>query len=282
MNTEISLLTLPICYGAVYKAIFPINNRVLKPVWPVPKAIFFDFLGLLNTAPIETILEAPCPFWEGKQVKDTHLLVLIPSHVAGNPLTLEYLGELIQSPQGGHRTKYDWGSDHLAQTDTDTRSQSPGSSYWVLITKAVLPGSCKKSYQEQCALVEGCKIRTGLAYKVPTALEATVVMALHHVSSGTALGPYTRCWDENHNDTDYHLAVGSDPFGGVDSSNYTSLNSSNLSSMGYFRNLQSSAELASSVGDPDHDARILLHKVHRNHQDASLGALAARPLAKQA
>ena len=249
---------------------------------------FFDFLGLLNTAPIETILEAPCPFWEGKQVKDTHLLVLIPSHVAGNPLTLEYLGELIQSPQGDdYGAKYDWGLGDLAQPDTDIRSQSPGSSYWVLITKGMLPGSCKKSYQEQCALVQGYESRTGLAYKVPTALEATVVMALHHVSSGEHLysdhpNMCTRCWDKNHNDTDYHLAVESAPFGGIDSSNYTSLNSSNLSSMGYFRNLQSSAELASSVGDPDHDARILLHKVHRNHQDASLGALAARPLAEQA
>ena len=46
-------------------------------------------------------MHRPCPFWEGKRVKETHLLVVIPELVAGKALALDYLGELIQSPQGG-------------------------------------------------------------------------------------------------------------------------------------------------------------------------------------
>ena len=44
---------------------------------------------------IEEIMHRPCPFWKGKQVRDTHLLVLIPELGAGKALTLDYPGELI-------------------------------------------------------------------------------------------------------------------------------------------------------------------------------------------
>ena len=57
-------------------------------------------------------------------------------------------------------------------------NQSPDSSYGVLMTKDVLPGSRSKSYEDQYALVADHANRTGLSCKVPRALEATVVMLL--------------------------------------------------------------------------------------------------------
>ena len=47
-------------------------------------------------------MDTPCPFWEGKRVRDTHLLALIPSHVVGKPLTLDYLGKLSKDPKEGY------------------------------------------------------------------------------------------------------------------------------------------------------------------------------------
>ena len=152
----------------------------------------------LLPAGIGQILASPCPFWDGKQVRDTHLLVMMPKRVSGQPLTLDYLGELIQSPQGrGHATEYDFYSDAVREA---IGNQAAGSSYWVLMTKGVLPESLNKSYQDQCALVADHEKRTGLGYGVPGALEAAVVMLLLHVRSGERLYgddplTYTCCWE---------------------------------------------------------------------------------------
>ena len=169
---------------------------------------------------IKEIMDSPCPFWSGKQIKDTHLLALIPSRVGGKPLTLDYLGELIQSPKGGgHGTKYRYYSSYVRSA---IGSQSPSSSYWVLMTRDVLPESRNKRYQAQCALVADHAKRTGLGYEVPGALEAAVVMLLHHVRSGERLysdSPltYTRCRESVFvGDNDYPVVVGGFSSGGLD------------------------------------------------------------------
>ena len=134
---------------------------------------------------IVQMLDSPCPFWDGQQVRDTHLLVLIPKRVSGQEFTLNYLGELIKAPQGGsHATEYDF---YWNKASEAIGSQAAGSSYWVLMTKDVLPESRNKSYEEQCALVAAHAKRTGLGYEVPGALEAAVVILLHHARSGERL-----------------------------------------------------------------------------------------------
>ena len=165
---------------------------------------YYGAVGSVPSPPsgIDQILNSPCPFWRGKQVKETHLLALIPSHVGGKPLTLDYLGELIQSPKGGgHKTQYR-GGWYAKYVRPAIGNQSPGSSYWVLMTKDVLPESRSKRYEDQCALVADHANRTGLAYEVPGALEAAVVMLLHHVRSGERLysdspWTHTRCRDKD-------------------------------------------------------------------------------------
>ena len=178
---------------------------------------YFGDVGATPPLPdgIEEILNSPCPFWEGKQVRETHLLALIPAQVAGQPLTLDYLGELIQSPQwGGHATKYRYYWDGVREA---IGSQISGSSYWVLMTKDVLPESRAKSYADQYALVADQARRTGLAYEVPGALEAAIVVLLHYARSGERLysdnpWTYTSCWEKVGN---FQLAVGGFSSGGL-------------------------------------------------------------------
>ena len=181
-----------------------------KSVWDR----YYGNVGKVSSLPsgIDQILDSPCPFWEGKQVRDTHLLVLIPKRVSGQALTLDYLGELIKSPQGeGHATKY---REYYAG---DIGSQSPGRSYWVLMTKDVLPESRNKGYEDQRKLVADHAKHTGLGYKMPGVLEAAVVMLLHHVRSGERLygdnsWAYTRCREKVY---DFHRVVGGFSSGGL-------------------------------------------------------------------
>ena len=154
-------------------------------------------------------MHSPCPFWAGKQVQDTHLLVLIPERVAGKAMTLDYLGELIQSPQGdGYRTKYHFYWDDVRQA---IGSQGSGSSYWVLMTRDVLPGGRWKIYENQYKLVSDHAARTGLDYRLPSALDASVVMLLHHVKSGERLygdNPWTWTRYRDKNKYGWPVAVG--------------------------------------------------------------------------
>ena len=186
----------------------------------IDKSVWEHYFGAVGEEPafpadidIEAIMDSPCPFWEGRQVRDTHILALIPSHVGDDPLTLDYLKKLIQSPKrGGYGTKYRYYWDKVSKA---IGNQSPGSSYWVLMTKDVLPESHSKRYEDQRKLVEE---HAGLGYEVPGALEAAVVMLLHHVRSGERLysdspWTWTRCRDK---DTDgYPVDVGDFSSGGL-------------------------------------------------------------------
>jgi hypothetical protein len=166
------------------------------------------YFGSVDPAPplpvhIVATLNGPCPFWPGKAVKDTHLLVLIPSTVAGQPFSLNFLGTLTQHPKGGgYPTEYRYyDSDIREQFGT----QSPGYSYWVLMTREVLDGSRDKDYVSQKALVAYHASRTGLPYRLPGVLEAATAILSHYVRSGERLytndpWTYTRCqelvaWD---------------------------------------------------------------------------------------
>ena len=203
---------------------------LMRPV--LDASLWERYYGAVGSVPsppsgIDQVMNSPCPFWRGKQVKETHLLALIPSHVGGKPLTLDYLGELIKSPKGdGCKTQYR-GDRYAKYVRPAIGNQSPGSSYWVLMTKDVLPESRNKRYEGQRKLVADHANRTGLAYEVPGALEAAVLMLLHHVRSGERLysdspWTYTRCRDKD-KDGD-PVVVGGFSSGGlfVDHSDYFS------------------------------------------------------------
>jgi hypothetical protein len=186
------------------------------------------YFGEVEPAPdlpgyIDDILDSACPFWPEKQVKDTHLLVLMPATVDGEPFTLNLLGELIQRPKnGGHETKY---SCYTYAVKAQFGAASPTASYWLLMTRDVLPGSRDKSYSDQKELVADYARRTGLPYELPKALEVATAILTHHVRDGERLysaspWTYTRCqelirsaWEAG---TEYPIIVGGFDSPGLD------------------------------------------------------------------
>jgi hypothetical protein len=118
-------------------------------------------------------------------VKDTHLLVLIPSRVSGDPFSLNLLGELIKHPKGGgHPIRYRY---YDAGVQKELGAQSPEGAYWVLMTREVLGGSRRKDYASQKALIAAHASKKGLFYELPRALAAATVMLSHYVRTGKRL-----------------------------------------------------------------------------------------------
>jgi hypothetical protein len=159
------------------------------------------YFGDVGSAPdlpsdMVTILDGPCPFWPHKKVRDTHLLVLIPATVGGVPFTLNGLGELVKHPShGGHRTEY--GCYH-ERVKAQIGKESPPRSYWLLMTRDVLPGSGSKVYEAQEEMVAAHAGRESVPYALPSVLEAATAILMHHAREGDRLfgnepWTYTRC-----------------------------------------------------------------------------------------
>ena len=83
------------------------------------------------------ILSSDCPFALEKlkgTVADTHLLVLVPQAVNGEPVTINSLGELIKNPLQGKPTCYEYIWDKVIAQ----HGEKPANSQWVLLTADVL------------------------------------------------------------------------------------------------------------------------------------------------
>jgi HEAT repeats len=184
------------------------------------------YFGDVGSAPplpsdMATILDGPCPFWPKKlfwphkKVRDTHLLVLIPATVDGVPLTLNRLEELIKHPKnGGHRTEY---RHYREYTKAQIGAASPPRSYWVLMTRDVLPDSRSKTYEAQKEMVVAHAGRVGLPYELPHAIEAATAILMHHARGGERLfgenpWTYTRCQEVGHG---FPVTVGGFSSGGL-------------------------------------------------------------------
>ncbi len=120
------------------------------------------------------ILNSPCPWLEGKKMFETHMLVLIPATVNGNPLTLNTIGVLVKTPKMGNKTEYQYIGEDLK---IEHGSIAIEKSYWVLMTKDVLEGSRGKSRKNQLALAAS---QTG--YQAPTLREAIFSIFMRYVS----------------------------------------------------------------------------------------------------
>jgi NLR family CARD domain-containing protein 3 len=159
------------------------------------------YFGDIESAPdlpsdIDAILDSACPFWPEKQVKDTHLLVLMPATVDGKPFTLNLLQELIEcSKSGGHGAQYSWYASGVRE---QFGAVSPAASYWLLMTRDVLPESRRKTYAAQQKLIVDHARDTRLPYELPKVLEAATAILTHYVRNGERLysdspWTYTRC-----------------------------------------------------------------------------------------
>jgi len=147
---------------------------------------------------IVQILRSPCPFWPDKRVYETHLLTLVPKTVNGTPLTLKYMGQLIQNPKKGSKTQFDKDTDFYNHEKTAVDKP-----HWILMTKDVIPNSRNKSFQDQLKLV---KEYNKMSYELVHLIDAVVAILLEHVSKGTRLYPVetlTLCQEREQDKGDY-------------------------------------------------------------------------------
>jgi hypothetical protein len=175
-----------------------------------PKEWLIYFRARLRNIPrlplnIAEIMNSPCPFWPNKKVYETHLLVLVPQTIRGQPITLRTVEELVKNPLEGYATQYSY-FDLGEHTDPDAPP-----SHWVLMTRDVIKGSRNTSYKDQQTLIqERCQEKQVL-YEVPHILDATVCILMEFVRSGSQLyskSPctYTRCQEPY--DANLQLIVG--------------------------------------------------------------------------
>ena len=178
---------------------------------------YFGDIGLEPPLPadIEKILNEPCSFWPDKKVKETHLLVLIPNTVNGEPFTMNYLEELIQKPKFGHATKYSNYSDYAREALGDKSYPS----HWVLMTRDIIPGSRYENYSKCCELLADHSKKTGLSYESPHLLDATASILMHYVKTGGRLysdDPATWTYSQGVSQDEYSFIVGCFSLGGLD------------------------------------------------------------------
>jgi hypothetical protein len=179
-----------------------------------PKEWFIHFGTHLSNVPrlptnITEILNSPCPFWPSKKVHETHLLVLVPQAVNGQPLTLKTLEELVKKPLTGSATQFR--SFNLGKYTDPTAPPS----HWVLLTRDVIEGSRDRSYQDQQIFLSQ---KGHGVYAVPTILDAIACIFMEYVRSGTRLysdSPYTWTRCQGKHNADWQLGVGGFALGGL-------------------------------------------------------------------
>lgn len=185
----------------LWKKLYP-EEAFNKMKW----AKYFGEIGEEPPLPrkIYSILNAPCPFWPGKKIRDTHILGIVPKTVDLEELTLNKWKVLISSPKSGNATKFDEIADSVA---TKNAHESPSTSYWVLMLKDILPKSNNKSIPEQKALIAKLISSTKYDYKVPLMLDVIACIFMEYVSTKKRLfsdDPYMliRCQE------DLEMAIG--------------------------------------------------------------------------
>lgn len=153
---------------------------------------------------IHSIFQSPCPFWGGKKVIETHMMVLLPKTVAKKSFTLNSLGELVKDPKKGTATSYAYFHGEIR---TRLGECIVKESQWVLMTRDVLPGSREKSFIQQKNLVAAANTPQ-CRYSAPTLIEAVTSIFMTYFRTGKRLFSeddpaiegdlmtYTRCQEQ--------------------------------------------------------------------------------------
>jgi hypothetical protein len=216
----------------------------IKPALPAiafGKELWEKYLGDVGEEPplpsyIQQILQSPCPFFPGKKVEETHLLTLIPKTVNGKLLTLDSLEELVKHPKQGQATKYIYYWDDIKK---EYGSQSLSSSYWVLMTRDVIPESRNRSYDAQKQLLKSYSQKAHVLYEVPHLLEAAVSISMEYLKTGQRLYSndpltYTRCQERVSSHPTWPLEVGGFAAGGLHVDSHIDRGSSGLGGLRKF------------------------------------------------
>ena len=193
------------------KSQVPQSCKITEIEWKFGAKKWAKYIGDVGEEPplpekLDELLKSPCRYWKGKQVKDTHMLTLIPATVNGEKLTLERLGELVKTPKAGHAGHYGvWypGGNERAKADR---------SYWALMTKDVVSKTQSASYGKQRKLLKA-------GYETPKLIEAAVSIFMAYVSEKEELYTrkpltFTQC-QEKASGFNYQMKVGGSAGGGL-------------------------------------------------------------------
>lgn len=142
---------------------------------------YFGLVGPQPPVPIEmqAAWEKDCPYWSGKKVKETHVLMLIPEMVGGQNLDLRLWIKLLKNPKSGNALS----SINLESDINRYYGDQVEASHWVLLTKEAIPSSLGKDYSEQVKLIEAVSKKTELKYQVPHLRDLMIFMTMSYVIS---------------------------------------------------------------------------------------------------
>lgn len=135
----------------------------------------------------EDVLNAPCPFYKGKSIKETHFAFLGLNNIRGKPLTILKWQEL--HPDSSQPKFYSYAPDNWYAKEKFGNEPTCGFR-WYLMPLEILPNSTNKTYQEQVAMLSA-------EYEMPLAIEETTKDILYYCKNGIYLNPtsYGRCQD---------------------------------------------------------------------------------------
>lgn len=169
------------------------SSKNVIPEMALGKEIWEKHFGSIEAEPplpknIDQILNAPCPFWPGKKIKDTHILVLIPKTINNQPLSLNVLDNLARNPKMGSATELNFSHD---KRRVEIGNCASGDTQWALMTKDIVPKSTDKMFQDQVNKL----YKYTKDYTFPEAYEAAACILLHFLSTGERLfsKKYIRC-----------------------------------------------------------------------------------------
>lgn len=151
-------------------------------------------------ANIHEILKSPCPFWPNKTVAETHVLVLRPSTICNKPYSLQNLkNALISSENEYAKPALKLLEDmHITEEASKPAKAEVEKSYWILMTRDLIPGSLNKTYDQQNKLIKEYRKKSGVDYQLANLLDVITCILTTDVSTGVsilgeAIGKTTIC-----------------------------------------------------------------------------------------
>ncbi len=160
--------------------------------------------------PILKLLNSNCPFQEGKKTRDTHLLMLIPSHIDGLPLSLNRWIEIVNAPKKHNSTTYDIRKPEDFRSFDHFFERKAPPSHFVLMQKC--PSKWVKGTHISEYILRSNR-RTKITYQPPTALDAAIIFWMNAFQYPGVLLPdfrykFAACIEENGN---RRLEIRNDP-----------------------------------------------------------------------
>jgi len=144
----------------------------------------------------EDVLNAPCPFYKGKSIKETHFAFLGLDAFKSKPLTILKWQEL--HPDSGQPKFYsytDWYIKEKFGNETTCGFR------WYLMPLGIVPKSTDRTYQKQIAMLPA-------DYEVPLAIEEVTKVILYYRKNGVYLNPTSRGRCQDLTSRGYRVSVG--------------------------------------------------------------------------